>query len=121
MKKIYLIDDDAAVRFLLKLQLNELGYEVFVFEEIAPFYEQIVRTNKLSNSILLLDVNLPNLRGDQFVVNHLKDFEKVEGLSIVLFGEKNNNNIQIETTDLDLEVFSKNDVVDYLKGKIALD
>lgn len=115
MKKIVLIDDDSAVRFLLPLQLNELGYEVESFEELAPFIADGLTSNRLANTILLLDVNLPNLNGDVFLRENHEELSKIENLSIILFGDQQSSS-EFESSGLMIRIVPKHDVIAFLKS-----
>ena len=58
--KIYLIDDDAAVRDALVLFLEIYGYSVHAFESAEEFLGQGKEVNQ---GVLVLDIRLPGMSG----------------------------------------------------------
>lgn len=58
--RIYLIDDDAAVRDALIIFLEICDYSVDAFESSEAFLEQADETNQ---GVLVLDIRLPGMSG----------------------------------------------------------
>lgn len=113
---VYLIDDDDAVQFLLTIGFSDIGYNLLTFKETSEF-EQFFSKNpeKLKDSILLVDINLPKEDGDVFV-NRLADvLSTISGLQIVFLTE-NPESINPSELLLDRVQYSaKNDVVDWVQ------
>ena len=82
--KCYLIEDDSATQFVISMKLRKLGFDTQVFGDVASF-ESTILTNPsdLSNSLLLIDINLPNEDGDQFAIRQKSVLETIEGLKMV--------------------------------------
>lgn len=66
-KKILVVDDDADWREYLKLSLEELGYDA---QEASGGEEALEELAKDDWSVVLLDLNMPGMRGEE-VVEHL--------------------------------------------------
>jgi FixJ family two-component response regulator len=58
--KIYLIDDDAAVRDALVLFLEIYGYSVHAFESAEEF---LCQGKEVNQGVLVLDIRLPGMSG----------------------------------------------------------
>lgn len=61
-KKILLVEDNNEVRQLLALFIKRLGYEVF---EAATGLEAIDRASTLNPDLIIMDLRLPGINGDQ--------------------------------------------------------
>jgi two-component system response regulator FixJ len=59
-KKVYLVDDDDAVRHALGVFLESAGFEVSVYASAAAFLEQSYSAN---DGVLLLDQRMPGMSG----------------------------------------------------------
>lgn len=59
-RRVYLIDDDEAVRFALRLLLETLGMQVTPFADPLVFLAQLA---KLEPGCLVLDIRMPTLSG----------------------------------------------------------
>jgi len=60
--KIFLVDDDPAVRRGVAALLNAAGYQVETFESGDSFMENLDKI-KLGNAVLLIDVSMPGISG----------------------------------------------------------
>jgi CheY-like chemotaxis protein len=64
-KKILVVEDNSDLRELLVLVLGRLGYEIV---EAATGVEAIERTHATHPDLILMDLGLPNLTGDEATV-----------------------------------------------------
>jgi two-component system response regulator FixJ len=68
-RRVYLIDDDLAVRDSLSFLLSTHDLEVKAFEEAAPFMDEL---GQLKAGCVLTDMRMPGLTGLQ-LAKHLKE------------------------------------------------
>ena len=61
-KRILIVEDDFALRSMLALLMQSLGYEVFQEETGSGAYQKIL---DLRPDLVLLDVNLPGMKGTE--------------------------------------------------------
>ncbi len=61
-RKIYVVDDDLAVRFSLETMLRSVGYDVELFDDGATFLK--TAESGLCGCVVL-DVRLPDIRSGQ--------------------------------------------------------
>ncbi|MCR4645082.1 MAG: response regulator transcription factor [Oscillospiraceae bacterium] len=90
MKRIMIIEDDAALRTELSVLLQNAGYEVLAVED----YTNVAAQMKASGAdLFLLDINLPNVSGQTL----LQDFRKQSDTPVIMLTSR--------TTEID-EVLS---------------
>lgn len=72
MVKVVLADDEEFVRLFLKTVMSMLSFSVVAeVEKGDEVYETMVRTKP---DILLLDINMPNLTGLEFLKRYSREF-----------------------------------------------
>ena len=64
MKRILVIDDEQPIRRLLEIALSGLGWEVF---QAASGFEGLEAARGCKPDIVLLDLNLPDMRGSELL------------------------------------------------------
>ncbi len=64
MKKVLVCDDDESILDMMYFLLSSHGFEVVVEQQSHKIYDQI---NNFQPDILILDLWMPNLRGDQII------------------------------------------------------
>ena len=74
MPKVLIADDEEFVRSFLKTTLESYGFEVV--GEVETGDELFSELNKKHPDILLLDLNMPNMTGDDFLKEHAKEFPR---------------------------------------------
>lgn len=62
MQRIVIVEDEQLISTMLKLNLQRAGYEVSSFDAAEPMLKYL---ESESCSILLLDINLPGMSGDE--------------------------------------------------------
>lgn len=85
MSKVILVDDDETVRFLTQMQFLEAAIPFESFSSFLPL-EALIKSSSevLINSILLVDVNLPDENGDDFLLRYHDQLLTIEGIRIVV-------------------------------------
>jgi len=74
MVKVVLADDEEFVRYFLKTVVDSLSFNVVAeVEKGDELYSVMKKTNP---DILLLDVNMPNLTGMEFLKRYAREFPK---------------------------------------------
>ena len=77
MKKILVVEDEAAIREELKSLLINASYEVETIEDFTNVLEQLL---KIDCDLILLDINIPNMNGEVL----LKEYRKVKETPIIM-------------------------------------
>lgn len=72
MVKVVLADDEEFVRYFLKSVMESLSFEVVAEVEKGDDLLQVMCSQQ--PDILLLDINMPNLTGIEFLQQHALDF-----------------------------------------------
>ena len=70
MKKILIVEDDAAIRTELKALLSNDGYEAAVIEDFTDVLGQIL---KAEPDMVLLDINIPKMNGEVLLTELRKE------------------------------------------------
>ena len=70
LEHVYLVEDNAEIRFHLKALLNNRGYKVHEFEGAQAFLDEHVQLER--PCVLVLDMRMPKLSGLD-LQNHLKN------------------------------------------------
>ena len=78
--KILLVDDEPALLFLVSHGLKRRGYEVFTGKDGG---EALALAPQLMPDLIILDVNLPVMNGDE-VVRIIKNDEKLKHIPVFL-------------------------------------
>jgi CheY-like chemotaxis protein len=79
-KKILLVEDNDEVRELLALFMKRLGYNVF---EAATGLEAIDRASTLHPDLILMDLRLPGMNGDDVTVQ-LKAIPSTKDIPVLI-------------------------------------
>lgn len=74
MPKVIIADDEEFVRYFLKSLLESINYELVA--EVETGDKLIGIMNETQPDILLLDINMPNLTGIDFLKNYSATFPK---------------------------------------------
>lgn len=80
-KKILLVDDEPDILALTGLRLRRSGYEVI---EAVDAEEALVFLEKNTCDLILLDLLLPNMQGDE-LCKKLKNDDKFKNIPVILF------------------------------------
>ena len=83
MQKILIIEDDINVREELKELLINSNYEVVALADFKNSLEQILNINP---DLVLLDINIPYLNGEEL----LKNLRKESNIPVIMVTSKNN-------------------------------
>ncbi|MDD5194164.1 MAG: response regulator [Candidatus Omnitrophica bacterium] len=86
-KKILIIDDNVDMVRILKLRLEMEGFEIIT---AGDGYEGIYKARTSGASLILLDLGLPGLPGEQ-ICRELRKEEKYESLPIIMLTAKNSD------------------------------
>ena len=100
-KKILVADDDQRITLLMKIKLEEKGYAVMTAQDGEEALEK-VRTEK--PDLLLLDVNMPKLDGDQVYMTLRAQPETKKLPILMLTGLRTEEEVEAEH---DENMFSK--------------
>lgn len=79
-KKILVIDDEADIREIVRIYLEEEGCEVI---EAANGQEGILKAQGIKPDLILLDIMLPGINGFE-VAKHLKDDPNTQSIPIII-------------------------------------
>ena len=77
MKKIQIIEDDAALRRELRILLEGEGYAVEETEDYENLAAEIMKTDA---DLILLDINLPGINGEEL----LRRFRKEKQTPVIM-------------------------------------
>ncbi len=84
-KKILVCDDDQSILEVIRIILEEKGYEVIVFDNCDNIYKRIAR---LKPDLIFLDLWMPGISGEEVAVNLKKD-PKTKKIPIVILSANN--------------------------------
>ena len=107
-KQVMVIDDDSVMLLLMKNQLEAL-YDVVTFLSGAEALEELNRTDKLPN-LILLDIGMREMDGYE-VLGRLKASEKLKMIPVVFLTGMTDEVSECRGLEMD--------VVDYLKKPVA--
>ncbi len=107
-KQVMVIDDDSVMLLLMKNQLEAL-YDVVTFLSGAEALEELNRTDKLPN-LILLDIGMRQMDGYE-VLGRLKASEKLKMIPVVFLTGMTDEVSECRGLEMD--------VVDYLKKPVA--
>ncbi|GKU26260.1 response regulator [Clostridium folliculivorans] len=85
MKKLMIVDDDNNIRLLIKQTLEEL--EDIEISEANNAEDALYMVQQIKPDLILLDVNLPNMNGYQFV-EKIKQSPELENIKIFMITAK---------------------------------
>lgn len=75
MPKVVIADDEEFVRYFLNTVMASIYFDVVA--EVEKGDELVGVLESKRPDILLLDINMPNLTGIEFLKNHAKDFADI--------------------------------------------
>lgn len=109
-KRAIVIDDEPSIRDLLKMVLNEMGYEAEVYPNplACPLLLENVTVCSADEScydILITDFNMPGMNGIDFVRHQLKKNCKIP--KIALISGTWDGEAKAEAGELNCELFDK--------------
>ena len=107
-KQVMVIDDDSVMLLLMKNQLEAL-YDVVTFLSGAEALEELNRTDKLPD-LILLDIGMREMDGYE-VIGRLKASEKLKMIPVVFLTGMTDEVSECRGLEMD--------VVDYLKKPVA--
>ncbi|MBR7089875.1 MAG: response regulator [Lachnospiraceae bacterium] len=107
-KQVMVIDDDSVMLLLMKNQLEAL-YDVVTFLSGAEALEELNKTDKLPN-LILLDIGMREMDGYE-VLGRLKASEKLKMIPVVFLTGMTDEVSECRGLEMD--------VVDYLKKPVA--
>lgn len=81
MQTILIIEDDAAIREELKILLNGAGYEALF---VTDFEHPVDRVFETDADLLLLDITLPNLNGEEILRQLRKPASPKRDLPVIM-------------------------------------
>ena len=79
-KRILIVEDDFALRSMLALLMQSLGYEVFQEENGAEAVQKVL---DLRPDLILLDVNLPGMKGTE-ICGKVKSDVRVKDIPVLM-------------------------------------
>jgi len=94
MVKVVLADDEEFVRYFLKSVVKSLSFQVVAEVEKGDEVYSVVK--KARPDVLLLDINMPNLTGIEFLKKYSREFPK---LCIIILTSANSFNLMEETAE----------------------
>src|SRR3989344_4768365 len=78
--RILIVEDDFALRSMLTLLMQSLGYEVFQEENGAGAVQKVL---DLRPDLILLDVNLPGMKGTE-ICGKVKSDARVKDIPVIM-------------------------------------
>ena len=81
MKKILVVDDDMDILFVIRVLLERHG---FLVEQENHGERVISKVKKFEPGLILLDINLPGINGDE-ICEELKSNSSTKHIPIILF------------------------------------
>ena len=118
-QEILVVEDDLAIRRLVKMVLSRKGYRV---EEAADGIEAVLKLGVREYDVIILDLMMPNLDGFAFM-NTLEENEPARLKNIIVTSAASPNVIKdrIRGTPFDVlpKPFDINDLVDRVRACIS--
>jgi CheY-like chemotaxis protein len=87
MKKILIIEDNQSIRSIMKMALEESGYEVLVSGNGYDALELLLEIKKLP-SLIILDLMMPVMNGFEFRKTQLQD-SRLANIPVILLTANN--------------------------------
>lgn len=82
--KIVLVEDDFTTQFIFQTSFESMGMEIKTFETTQEFSESVNgQLSNISDTIFLLDVNLPDENSDDFFLRNEKELLQTQNCSFV--------------------------------------
>ena len=108
MALIYIVEDDANIREIENIALQNSGYKVEAFEKAASFYKELELTIP---DLIILDIMLPDESGYD-IVNKLRNRPMTRKIPIMM--------VTAKTQELDLVKGLENGADDYVKKPFSI-
>lgn len=108
MALIYIVEDDANIREIETIALQNSGYKVEAFEKAASFYKKLEMTIP---DLIILDIMLPDESGYD-IVNKLRNRPMTRKIPIMM--------VTAKTQELDLVKGLENGADDYVKKPFSI-
>ena len=114
MTKVVLADDEEFVRYFLRSVMSSLSFQIVAEVEKGDEVYSVVK--KTRPDILLLDINMPNLTGTEFLKKYSKEFPKT---CIIILTSANSFNLLKETAEEGASCFIRKDTpIEQMVAKI---
>lgn len=104
MAKIVIADDEEFVRFYLKGLLEHAGHEIVA--EVGNGEHLFETLKDTTPNILILDINMPNLKGNEFLKEYGKTFKDV---CVIILTISTASVIKAELLDMGYNYFIRKD------------
>jgi two-component system phosphate regulon response regulator PhoB len=99
--EILIIDDDVSMRELLELHLADAGYKVRTAEDAVAGGRMLIAAPP---DLLLLDMHMPHMEGDQFL-KLLRGDERFRNLKVIVLTAEQNLDFMMKVTDIGVSEF----------------
>lgn len=99
MSKIMIVEDDKAIRIELNELLKNAGYETAYVSDFGDTVNEIIESD---SDLLLLDINLPNVNGEQI----LQEIRRKSNIPIIM--------VTSRTTEIDEVISMSSGADDYI-------
>jgi two-component system, OmpR family, alkaline phosphatase synthesis response regulator PhoP len=93
---IYSIEDDPNISHLINIALSKQGYIVKSFIKFSEFAEEF---NKAKPNMILLDLMLPEISGEE-ILKKIRENEKYDDIEIIIISAKNLTINKVDGLDL---------------------
>ena len=108
MAVIYVVEDDESIREIETIALKNSGHEVIGFSDTTTFLK---RTEAIIPDLVLLDIMLPDLNGNE-IVKKLKERQETKEIPIIM--------VTAKTTEIDLIKSLDGGADDYIKKPFSV-
>ncbi|HPI04002.1 MAG: DNA-binding response regulator MtrA [Candidatus Aerophobetes bacterium ADurb.Bin490] len=116
-KLIFIVDDEPAICRLMRILLEDTGYDIKEFHNGAELMEELLHS--ALPELVLLDIMLPGMNGYD-ICRFIKNDPALKQIKVLLFSALSENEMKgkAETSGADA-YFSKNIELEYLREKIV--
>ncbi len=104
MPKVLIADDEEFVRHYLKCLIENMKWKVAAETDSGDGLYELL--NDVKPNVLLLDINMPHLKGDEFLKEYGKHFKD---LCVIILTISASYSLQQELTNMGYEYFLRKD------------